>query len=109
MTVGKVHTIAPQHPKIVYCIRVKGISNATHFKRRQYGCDFYSLKFADGTEHNRLAMKVVTFMGKTQSKRYINISDVKREVESRIEGYGYRQTRINVEAQLFNSALACAC
>ena len=71
--------------------------------------DFYSLKFADGTEHNRLAMKVVTFMGKTQSKRYINISDVKREVESRIEGYGYRQTRINVEAQLFDSALACAC
>ena len=68
--------------------------------------DFYSIKFADGTEHNRLALKVVTFMGKTQSMRYINIKDVKREVESRIEGYGYRQTRINKEAQLFNSALA---
>ena len=68
--------------------------------------DFYSIKFADGTEHSRLALKVVTFMGKTQSKRYINIKDVKREVESRIEGYGYRQTRINKEAQLFNSALA---
>lgn len=71
--------------------------------------DFYSLKFADGTEHGRLALKVVTFMGKTQSKSYINIKDVKREVESRIEGYGYKQTRINKDAQLFNSALACAC
>ena len=71
--------------------------------------DFYSLKFADGTEHNRLAMKVVTFKGEMQGKSYINISDVKREIESRIEGYGYRQTRINVEAQLFDSALACAC
>jgi hypothetical protein len=64
--------------------------------------DFYSVKFADGTEHNRLALKVVTF-------RYININDVKKEVESRIEGYGYRQTRINKEAQLFNSALAICC
>ena len=71
--------------------------------------DFYSLKFADGTEHNRLALKVVTFMGGTQSKSYINIKDVQREVESRIEGYGYRQTRVNKEAQLFNPALCCAC
>ena len=71
--------------------------------------DFYSVKFADGTEHNRLALKGVTFMGATQSKRYININDVKKEVESRIEGYGYRQTRINKEAQLFNSALAICC
>mgnify|MGYP006963466366 CR=1 FL=1 len=71
--------------------------------------DFYPVKFHDGEISTRYILKVVTFMGKTQSKRYINISDVKREVESRIEGYGYRQTRINVEAQLFNSALACAC
>lgn len=71
--------------------------------------DFYSLKFADGTEHNRLALKVVTFCGKTQSKRYINIEDVKHEVESRIEGYGYKQTRINKEPQFFNSAMASCC
>ena len=71
--------------------------------------DFYPLKFADGTEHNRLALKVVTFACGTQSKSYINIKDVKREVESRIEVYGYKQTRINKEAQLFNSAMACAC
>ena len=67
--------------------------------------DFYSVKFADGTEHDRIALKVVTFMGKTQSKSYINIKDAKREVESRIEGYGYKQTRINKEAQLFNGAI----
>ena len=71
--------------------------------------DFYPVKFATGEIHNRLMLKVVTFMGATQSKRYININDVKKEVESRIEGYGYRQTRINKEAQLFNSALAICC
>ena len=34
--------------------------------------DFYPVKFATGEIHNRLMLKVVTFMGKTQSKRYIN-------------------------------------
>ena len=34
--------------------------------------DFYPVKFADGEIHNRLMLKVVTFMGKTQSKSYIN-------------------------------------
>ena len=34
--------------------------------------DFYPVKFATGQIHNRLMLKVVTFMGKTQSKSYIN-------------------------------------
>ena len=71
--------------------------------------DFYPVKFADGTKHNRLILKVVTFVGATQSKRYINKKDMAYEIASRVEGYGYRQTRINKEAQLFNSALACSC
>ena len=71
--------------------------------------DFYPVKFATGEIHNRLMLKVVTFCGKTQSKSYINKNDFRREIYSRIEGYGYKQTRINTEAQLFNSALACAC
>ena len=71
--------------------------------------DFYPVKFATGEIHNRLMLKVVTFMGKTQSKRYINKKDFKREVWSRVEGYGYQVTDGSMLPQLFNSAMACAC
>ena len=54
--------------------------------------DFYPVKFATGEIHNRLMLKVVTFMGKTQSKSYINKKDFQRELDSRIEGYGYTVT-----------------
>ena len=33
--------------------------------------DFYPVKFADGEISTRYILKVVTFMGKSQSKRYI--------------------------------------
>ena len=71
--------------------------------------DFYPVKFATGEIHNRLMLKVVTFMGKTQSKRYINKKYFKREVWSRVEGYGYQVTDGSMLPQLFNSAMACAC
>ena len=71
--------------------------------------DFYPVKFATGEIHNRLMLKVVTFMGKTQSKRYINKKDFQRELDSRIEGYGYNVTDGSMLPQLFNSAMACAC
>ena len=71
--------------------------------------DFYPVKFATGEIHNRLMLKVVTFMGKTQSKRYINKKDFKREVWSRVEGYGYQGTDESMLPQLFNSAMGMAC
>ena len=71
--------------------------------------DFYPVKFATGELHNRLVLKVVTFCGGTQSKRYINKKDVEREIESRIGNYGYQMTGLNVEPQLFNSALCASC
>ena len=71
--------------------------------------DFYPVKFATGEIHNRLMLKVVTFMGKTQSKRYINKKDFKREVWSRVEGYGYQVTDESMIPQLFNSAMGMAC
>ena len=71
--------------------------------------DFYPVKFADGEIHNRLMLKVVTFMGKTQSKRYINKKDFQYEIDSRIEGYGYNVTDGSMLPQLFNSAMVCAC
>ena len=71
--------------------------------------DFYPVKFATGEIHNRLMLKVVTFMDKTQSKSYINKKDFKREVWSRVEGYGYQVTDESMIPQLFNSAMACAC
>ena len=40
--------------------------------------DFYPVKFATGEIHNRL-LKVVTFKGETQSKRYINKKDFQYE------------------------------
>ena len=71
--------------------------------------DFYPVKFATGEIHNRLMLKVVTFMGATQSKSYINKKDFQRELDSRIEGYGYQVTDGSMLPQLFNSAMACAC
>ena len=71
--------------------------------------DFYPVKFATGEIHNRLMLKVVTFMDKTQSKRYINKKDFKREVWSRVEGYGYQVTDESMIPQLFNSAMGMAC
>ena len=71
--------------------------------------DFYPVKFYTGEIHNRLMLKVVTFMGKTQSKRYINKKDFQYEIDSRIEGYGYNVTEGSMIPQLFNSAMACAC
>ena len=71
--------------------------------------DFYPVKFATGEIHNRLMLKVVTFMGKTQSKSYINKKDFQRELDSRIEGYGYNVTEGSMIPQLFNSGMACAC
>ena len=71
--------------------------------------DFYPVKFATGEIHNRLMLKVVTFMGKTQSKSYINKKDFPREVTSRVEGYGYKVTDESMIPQLFNSAMGMAC
>ena len=55
--------------------------------------DFYEVQYANGDVSNRIALKVVTLMGETQSKRYIRIKDLKREVWSRVHNYGYKQTR----------------
>ena len=71
--------------------------------------DFYPVKFATGEIHNRLMLKVVTFMGKTQSKRYINKKDFQYEIDSRVEGYGYRITDDSMIPQILNSAMCPAC
>ena len=71
--------------------------------------DFYPVKYADGDISTRYILKIVTFMGQSQSKRYILKRDFEREVTSRVEGYGYEVTNFNTEAQLFNSGLCLAC
>ena len=71
--------------------------------------DFYPVKYADGDLSTRYMLKIVTFMGQSQSKRYILKRDFEREVTSRVEGYGYEVTDIHTIPQLYNGALACAC
>tara|TARA_B100002019_G_C21191361_1_gene559022 strand:- start:764 stop:1015 length:252 start_codon:yes stop_codon:yes gene_type:complete len=71
--------------------------------------DFYPVKFATGEIHNRLMLKIVTFMNGTQSKRYINKKDMMTEIDSRVHGYGYEVTAFNEVPQLFNSALCASC
>jgi len=71
--------------------------------------DFYPVKFATGEIHNRLMLKVVTFMGRTQSKSYINRKDAKTEIQSRVYNYNYEVTAYHETPQLFNSALCAAC
>ena len=71
--------------------------------------DFYPVKFADGEISTRYMLKIVTFMGQSQSKRYILKRDFNREVYSRVEGYGYEVTDYHTEPQLFNSAMCLAC
>ena len=67
--------------------------------------DFYPVKFATGEIHNRLMLKVVTFMGTTQSKSYINKKDFQYEFDSRTHGYGYQVTDESMIPQLFNCLL----
>ena len=71
--------------------------------------DFYPVKFADGEISTRYILKTVTFMGQSQSKRYILKRDFDREVDSRVEGYGYEVTDYHTSPQLFNSAMCLAC
>ena len=71
--------------------------------------DFYPVKFVDGTVSDRQVLKIVTFMGGTQSMSMINKRDMQREVDSRVHGYGYQVIGFNTIPQLYNSALACAC
>ncbi len=71
--------------------------------------DFYPVKFADGTVNNKHILKTVTFMGKSQSKRYILKRDFEYEVDSRVLGYGYEVTEMHTDPQLFNSAMCLAC
>lgn len=71
--------------------------------------DFYPVKFADGDISTRYILKIVTFMGQSQSKRYILKRDFQREVDSRVKGYGYVVTDTHIEPQLFNSGLALCC
>ena len=54
-------------------------------------------------------LKVVTFMGKSQSMRYINKKDMNQEIDSRVNAYNYEVTDIHTDYQLFNSALCAAC
>ena len=71
--------------------------------------DFYPVKFHTGQIHNRLMLKVVTFCGKTQSKRYINKKDFQYEFDSRTHGYGYQVTDESMLPQFYNSAMGMAC
>ena len=73
--------------------------------------EFYPVKFDDGTIHNRLILKVVTFVscGGTQSKRYINKKDMASEVDSRVKGYGYKITDDSMIPQLLNTAMGMGC
>jgi hypothetical protein len=67
--------------------------------------DFYPVKYADNTISDRLMYKTVTFSNDMQSKSYINKESFEKEVNNRVEGYGYEVTDLHVEPQLFNSAL----
>ena len=71
--------------------------------------DFYPVKFSDGTINSRQVLKVVTFNCGTQSKSMINKRDMEREVDSRVNAFGYEVTGFNEIPQLFNSGLVCAC
>ena len=96
--------------KIVYSIRVKGFAPMQlTSKDGNMVVDFYPVKFATGQIHNRLMLKVVTFMGKTQSKRYINKKDFQYEFDSRTHGYGYQVNDESMIPQLYNSAMDMAC
>ena len=67
--------------------------------------DFYPVKYADNTISERLMYKTVTFSNDMQSKSYINKESFEKEVNNRVEGYGYEVTDLHVEPQLFKSAL----
>ena len=65
--------------------------NATNLQNGSMVVDFYPVKFATGEITIALCFKVVTFCGKNTSSS-INKNDFRREIYSRIEGYGYKVT-----------------
>ena len=71
--------------------------------------DFYPVKFATGQIHNRLMLKVVTFMGKLNPRVTSTKKDFQYEFDSRTHGYGYQVTDESMLPQLFNSAMGMAC
>ena len=71
--------------------------------------DFYPVKFADGTINSRHMLKIVTFMGTSQSKSYINKKDMQTEIDSRVHNYGYEVNESHTDAQLYNGAFAPCC
>lgn len=70
--------------------------------------DFYPVKFNDGSVSESRMIKILTFMGSTQSKSLINKKDFQREVDSRVEAYGYEVTGFNEIPQL-QGTLGAAC
>jgi len=72
-------------------------------------CDFYPVKYSDGTISTRHMLKIVTFAGGQVSKRYISPKEFKQEVEQRIVAHNYEVTDMHVIPQLFNSAMAPCC
>jgi len=70
--------------------------------------DFYPVKFNDGSVSESRMIKILTFMGSTQSKSLITKKDFQREVDSRVEGYGYNVTGFN-EIPQFQGGLGMAC
>ena len=66
--------------------------------------DFYPVKFATGEIHNRLMLKVVTFMGKLNP----SVTSTKKIFSMRlilVWGYGYQVTDESMIPQLFNSGM----
>ena len=109
VTLSEVSTLAAQCPDLMHYGFSRTPPMQLTSKNGSMVVDFYPVKFATGEIHNRLMLKVVTFCGKTQSKSYINKKDFRREIHSRIEGYGYKVTNGELIPQLFNSAMVCAC
>ena len=66
--------------------------------------DFYPVKFATGEIHNRLMLKVVTFMGKTQSMRLFNRKEMIEACNSRLDIHGYQVTDFLTEPQQYMPA-----
>lgn len=70
--------------------------------------DFYPVKFHDNSINKSKMIKIVSFNGGTQSKSLISKKDFEREVDSRVNGYGYVVTGFNTIPQL-QGALGAAC
>ena len=68
--------------------------------------DFYPVKTISGATSGEWFIKILTFMGETQSKKFLNRIEMNLEIEDYIKQNNYEVVDFNTIAQMYPIAAA---